>query len=779
MKVEGAEMKPTLPKKPLKLACALLAAATVPAAAHAVPIPAAARASGAPAEEAGVITRDVAFGADLGRENDVSLVGIHSFGALGFSIPEHWEIVGDPELHLDVVRSGQLLPDVSAITIWVDGRPVGNVQLDGEPGAIDSSVVRFNVAGAANGYHQMSFLGYHRSRLPCELSDHPGLWSRVLESSFIRIRYRWKAPEMSLSRWPYPFRDDRDPDASRVVLLVPEELRQEEAQAAGYIASLLGHSAGWRPLDLYVHQGSLASAPVGHVVAITRADAPSSVLSDVSSALGGSETPEVQVAAQSLRDGRVPAAGLLAVVPRPGAMDHAMLAVVGRDGRGLVELGRLLSSEEARRLPSGPVEYVEEVKPYTPLEARRWRDTVPPEATFTVGQLLDRDDVTASVVEMDMQDRMVTGYHGGTISIPLHLVPDDHPIAGAARLELLYSYSAQADTEKSRIDVYLNGAAAGGVALRDIDGRNRQKLLLELPAHEMGPESRLDIAFTLVDKEDHRCLGDDRVEMWGTVHADSRITLPRDRWAYTPDLGLLRFGGYPLGLQADYGQTLFVLPERPDRTQLQLFAWLAAELGRVSRGDRFAYGLHMGAVGAATAKDRDLIVVDSGPSGDLIQQVGLLDKMSFTPKGPPGISLALASGGLLALGADPKVAYFEQMALPWDAARSAIVAYAADATLFERVGRCLDGDSLFDRLRGRVSRVASCADLAAIPAGERKLLGEKPVREQAYEPIRNNYWLLVAGIAIGIIFVLAVRGFWISLGRARGAEADDAGSPTT
>ena len=158
--------------------------------------------------------------------------------------------------------------------------------------------------------------------------------------------------------------------------------------------------------------------------------------------------------------------------------------------------------------------------------------------------------------------------------------------------------------------------------------------------------------------------------------------------------------------------------------------------------------------------------------GDLIQRLGLLDAMSFTPRGLPGISLALASGGMVALGADPGVAYIEEISLPWDENLVGLVAYAADATLFERVGRCLDRDSLFDRLQGKVTRIGSCADIAAIPAEDRQVLGEKPAREAAYEPIRNNYWLLVAGIAVGIIFILAFRGFLNSLGRRRDYDDD-------
>lgn len=711
------------------------------------------------ANQGEVFVRDMQVKEDLGHPGDVTMVGIHAYGALNFGIPEHWEVQGEPELNLDIVRSQQLLPDVSALTIWVDGRPVGTVPLDGEAGAIDREKIKIPLL-AEDGFHTVTFLAYHRSRLPCELSDHPGLWSRVLDSSFIRVKYKEKTPDYSLADWPYPFRDGRDPDPSRVVLVVPKDMSEEEAKTMANVSSLLGNTAGWRPLDLYVHRGSPSTAPAGHMIAIAREDAPSTVISEIKEVLVASNDAELSQAGADLRKGNIGKSGLLTIGPRPGMEHRAMLSIVGTDGRGITELGTLLATDEARRLPTGAAEYVEGVTAQPPLEPRRWENTVPPETEFTLSDL-------------GLQDRMATGYRGGVVSIPLNMIPDDHPVAGQARLNLVYSYAAQADTEHSRLDVYLNGAAAGGTALRDVNGRNRVELLLELPVHEMGPESRLDIAFTLVDKEEHRCLGDNRVEMWGTVHSDSSIKLPRDQWSYVPDLSQVRFGGYPFGLQADYTDTTFLLRDEPSRTELQLFAWMAAEFGRVARGDRFNYDVLIGSLDRVKSQDKNIVLIDSGPQGDLIQKLGLLGTMSFTPKGTPGISLALAAGGMVALGADPKVAYIEQVVLPWNKQRSGIVAYAADATLFERVGRCLDGASLFDRLRGKVTRVASCVDVAAIPAQERQLLGEKPLREQAYEPIRNNYWLLFAGVALGIIIVLAFRGLWNSLGSRRDYDDED------
>jgi hypothetical protein len=407
------------------------------------------------------------------------------------------------------------------------------------------------------------------------------------------------------------------------------------------------------------------------------------------------------------------------------------------------------------------------------MNPREWRDTVPVSEVFTIGELGLRDASIVSVPGAGMNDLMAQGYRGGTVSVPLHLVPDDRPRAGTARFEMIYSYSAQADPDKSRVDVFLNGAAAGGIALKEVDGQNRARLLLELPAHEMGPESRLDIVFTLLPREEPTCIGNEREAMWGTVHADSAVTLPREQWAGVPDLGLLRYGAFPFGLRADMSDSVFVLTRRPTRTELQLFSWLAAEFGRVTRGDRFAYGVRLGSFDRTKDAGKDLIVVESGPNGDLIKEIGLLDKMSFTPTGGPGVSLALASGGLVALGADPKVAYIEEMNLPWEEPRTAIVAYAADASLFERVGRCLSGSSLFDRLRGRVTRVASCVDLAVIPADERRMMGSRPIRESAYEPIRNNYWLIVGAIAVLIVLAMAGRSFLLAW-RQRQSVGEDA-----
>ncbi len=692
----------------------------------------------------GTISRDFSFDDDLRHGGDVSLTGIWTAREVTFGIPDYWDLDGAPELHLDVIRSSQLIPEVSAITVWADGRPVGTLMLDGEPGEVVEHELSLPLA-SDTGYHTLTFVAYHRSLLPCELSDHPGLWSRILGSSYIRVSYRPAEPELSLARWPYPFRDDRDPDPARIVLVLPEHPVTEEVQAAGYIASTLAHAAAWLPMDLLVHQGAIDDAPAGHVIAVVRADGSGAALTELKSILAASDIPEVAAVGSALRTGKVPRAGALALLPRPGTPSRALLVVAGKDRSGLAQLAVLLGGEESAGLTSGPVERVDTVLPPRPAEERRWEDTIPPEESFTLA-------------ELGLGDMMAAGYRGGSIAIPLKLVPDAHPIPGSARLELQYSYSAQVSTQRSRLDVLVNDAAAGGTALTDGDGRNRQTMLLDLPVHEMGPESTVYVRFSLIGQEEPICLGETHEELWGTVHADTRITLPREHWAPIPDLSMLRFGGYPFGLRADLSDTLFVLPAKPGASDLQLFVWIAAELGRVARGDRFAYEVRLGDVDPKVDGEKDLVVVDTGSQAAVIEQLGLLEEMSFTVRKPVGIGMALASGGEVALGADPDVSYIEEMRLPWNRDRAALVAYAVDPTLFQRVGPCLDGGPLFDRLDGRVVRIASCSDLAVIPVEEIELLGQRPVRDSAYGPVRKYYWPVLLGLLLlSMVAILLIK----------------------
>ena len=122
------------------------------------------------------------------------------------------------------------------------------------------------------------------------------------------------------------------------------------------------------------------------------------------------------------------------------------------------------------------------------------------------------------------------------------------------------------------------------------------------------------------------------------------------------------------------------------------------------------------------------------------------------------MATTLASGGMVALGADPRVAYFEEMILPWNKDRAALVAYAAEPKLFERVGRCLNGSPLFDRLKGRAVTQAM-RELS----GNTSLAFPAPDVWSLQHPVL--YTLLWVVIILVIFVPLSVRQYRLSTSR--------------
>jgi hypothetical protein len=708
----------------------------------------------------GAFEEDLRFAKEIDLAGDVSLTGIWSSRYLTFHIPDTWELEATPELYLDVMRSAQLIPEISAITVWVDDQPVDTFALDGEPGEIWQEHIKLPLVGRQTG-HTLQFNAYHRSWMPCELADHPGLWSRLMADSFIRVQYREVAPERNLARWPYPFIDEADPPPHRVILALSPTPDDDELRALGFLASTLGQRAASRKLDLIVHQGALDQAPEGHIIALFDVGAPGALGTSLIALMGQTEDAELNTAAQRLSGGDLGGAGVLALVPRSDDPLHTVLVVAGSDGDGLVDLARMLSSEQGDDLPAGAAEFITAVRDAEPMEARRWSRTMPPESNFDLMDL-GHGDLTA------------VGFRGGSVFIPINRVPDDIPLLDEASLDLVFSHSGQISPANSRLDVLLDGVAIGGVALDQLDGVTRQHLQLDLPAHDLGAATTLEVRFQLVGREQPFCLGETHDQLWGTVHADTKLEVPRAVMSRIHDLSLLRHGGYPFGIVPDLGDTIIVLPTPPTETDVQLFTWLTAELGRVARGNRFAYDVHTGAPLPEGGKGKDIVVIDTAPGAPLITSLELYDEMWFLLDGAEGVEVNLASKGAVSFAPDPQVAFIEQLQLPWQPGRSGLVIYAPDIELFERVGPCPARPPLFDQLGGRVTRIASCDDVVQVPETEDLVVGEDPLPVEVTEgEAQRRSWHRILLWGALILLVLVLLGLWWRTSRQREAEYEE------
>ena len=700
---------------------------------------------------AGLYSQDFHFSDGSRSVGDVSMTGLWSARYITFVVPDSWEVQARPVLNLDVMRSEQLIPEISSITVWLDQQPIGTFKLDGQPGEVKRQILQIPLP-LTPGRHTLQFNAYHRSWIPCELADHPGLWSRLMASSYLQVQYREIPPELDLSRWPYPFVDDLDPNPSKVVVVLPENPSADDLRTAGYISSLLGRSLDDRRMDLVFHRGSLEDAPEGNVIIVGRAEK-----SGIDRYLPLLSDPAYQGLNNAIKSRAFPGVGGLALVPRPGRPNNVVLVVAGRDGAGLVALGQLLSGDQSRRLPSAKTELVGTMDGPSEMESRRWEDT------FSDGQTFTFD-------ELGYSDLTVSGFRGGAITIPLRRIPDEIPIVGKAKLHLVYSYDAQASSGNSRLDVLLNGSGAGGKALDQTDGGTRVVLDTELPVFTLGPEGSLQIRFDLIGKEEPICLGDTHSELRGTVHAESSITLPRQLVGRINDLGNLQHGFYPFGIAPDFAHTLIVLPAVPDDAAIQVYLWLTAQMGAYGRGDRYAYEVRLGKL-LESDQEVDIIAVDAGKGGELVSSaVGLSDSMWMSTSTAMGTELL--AGAKVSFAANPLVSWLELMERPDHLGRSALVVRVNDVGTYERVGSSPEGLPLIESLGGRVSRVAGLTSVAQVA-------GPPPAKPQVAEQAqpKPSPWGLLLLIATGVLlllllFALYLRNRSLNEKKARGNRDD-------
>jgi hypothetical protein len=252
--------------------------------------------------------------------------------------------------------------------------------------------------------------------------------------------------------------------------------------------------------------------------------------------------------------------------------------------------------------------------------------------------------------------------------------------------------------------------------------------------------------------------------------------MPRTRVPRINDLALLRYGGYPFGLRPDLSELLFVLPDAPRAEEVQTLAWFAGELGRVVRGDRLAFDVRLGGL-AEGDRERDLLVVEAGRDPVLLRALGLLEPM-WLGRGDEGgrlVDLRLGTGARVGMVHEAEVAWIEELPLPWSEDRTALVVWAPEARLFERVGRCPGQTPLFDRLGGRVSRVAACDDVAFVSGmAPEATPPQVAVAEQAAE-VKSRVrpwwsWLLLGVGGACLLMVLAFFGWWLRMRSRRPYE---------
>ncbi|MBX2803362.1 MAG: cellulose biosynthesis cyclic di-GMP-binding regulatory protein BcsB [Myxococcales bacterium] len=486
---------------------------------------------------------EVPFHEGMYVEQDLMLLGLRGFASTDFRLPRSWQLSADPELHIYFEHSAELLADQSNLTVLLNDVPVTSAALSSEN--TDEGVLVATIpADSLQEYNRLTFAGTHRKTEQCQDPYDLALWTRVSRYSKLRFEVVDIPVQGELLEYPFPFFDEFGFGPAELTWVTGASASDQTLTAAGLLGFGLGRLTDYRGLRMAPAVSDLADATTHAVIVGTPEEHPG--LADL---VDLSELGQVK--------------GLVAVVPNPHHPTLAVLVVTGFRSQDVISAAQALNANPRYQRLTGSVAPVQ-----------RLTDTRPPPSS-QVPRPIDRDEVT--LADIGLTDQTVRGYYAPQFRVPLYMEGDAaiSPSGGVVWLE--YGYSAGLDTSLSTMEVRLNGVTLRSVPLDYASGEASTSLRVRLPADVVEPHSHLDVAFHLFPDDYDTCEWHPDETHWATLYASSTVRIPHDHYAMLPDLGRLRFRGWPFNLEA--GPVQLVLADEPSGDEISAAVAMAARMG--------------------------------------------------------------------------------------------------------------------------------------------------------------------------------------------------------
>jgi hypothetical protein len=346
--------------------------------------------------------------------------------------------------------------------------------------------------------------------------------------------------------------------------------------------------------------------------------------------------------------------------------------------------------------------------------------------------------------------------HTPSVRVPLGLEGDARVRDGEANVHLVWGHAPRLDPRHSALEVRLDETTIGSFPLTDEEGTSRREATLALPAHRLRPDSVLDLRFHLLPQGYDRCVPPADPTLWATVHADTRIEVPRDRVAELPDLGRLQYGNWPFTLDASQGATVLAVPDAPTPSEVAAGFEVAARLGRTSDAvsPQFRMTTASQALPSAT-RDAHLVLLEGAAHHEGIAQLLRAGVLHARPE------LLVADGHALVQVADTRPrATLQEVLHPFAEDRAVLVLRGPTPELLTSAVDHLADPVSVTRLAGDVAWIDGDGETQTAALATRVQVGEPALRAQMVATARRHgVWMGVA--VLGAAYFLSVlRRAW-------------------
>lgn len=697
----------------------------------------------------------------LGAFQPIHLTGVHGSDSVGVGVRLD-RIVTGARLHLAYTYSPALLPAVSHIRVLFNQQAIATVPLN-QHGVHDAGKLdTFDVAldpRMFTGFNQITLqLVGHYTLDHCEDPANTAIWADISPSSALILDEQPVALSDDLSLLPAPFFDLHDNTRLVLPFMVGPAPDDGLLRSAGILASWFGNLAGYRGARF----PAVASFPAANnaVLLTTPAHVPPSLH------VGPIHGPTIMVRAN------------------PAAPGRKILLILGRNDEeirnavyGLV-LGRAVlsgSSAEVGQVDIGP--------PRKPYDAPKWLPMN--------GPVKFKDMVS------DPAQLQVSGSTPPPIRIEMPVPADLFEWSGRGiPLDLKYRYTAPSVTNDSMLNIDLNNLLVKSYRLSPrspeksapevgtlrlpmlSDNGSGMSDLIDIPSFRVGSANEMELSFSLDSQKSGLCTGVSNNPARAAVDPNSTIDFSGlAHYAVMPNLAFFVNSGYPYTRLADLADTVVVIPDHPDATDIETMLEI---LGRMGNWTGLP-SLRVGVMRASQVKaplDKDLIVIGSGNTASLMKgwndasPLRITGHVSGGADRHGGYTVSLAGRGTnppegarehaVELGQDGSLGAIVGMESPFHEKRSVVAFVGTDPGSLRDVSRALADPGASKFISG---------DVAIVRGREVQAMRVGPQYSVGYLPWYARTWMLAAAHPLLLAVLSVLAGILVAMGLFVGLQS--------
>jgi len=502
---------------------------------------------------------------DLGMALNEVLLGPNSQVEIQFWLPLHWELQTGATLELEISSYfSSLIPNENAtlpedvvigeLSVWLNGKKSGSIQL--EESDIASYTITLNAGDFIN--RQGNGLNSLVVRWDALGSCQQGIGSSItlLAGSRLRLPHAVTSTIADLTIYPAPFYAENNLFLPNVRLVVPDQVEEEELQAALAIAAGLGNlSRGSLQVTLN-RWGDVTEQMKNedHLFFIGRIDQLALIKDGRFDNLVMREVNAVEIQPQE---------GLLMEFISPWQPARMLVVVSGQNGSAVLQAGQALGS--GKFITSG-------------------MDSLAKISSLSIPG--DEREFAIDTTFADLGQETIKFTHPGVHKLTIPFRVDANKILSPeAYLDLVANHSTTVDTLQSGIWVKLNDIPIGSVRFSDQStGTNLSRFII--PPSAISPlNNELEIEVNLVSSSACPLPGVD--DDWITLFSDSTLHLPGVDAAQQL-VAPLGIGDFPLPfIRAEGMQDVVFIVQKERVESWAAAANLAFEMGWHSGNDYF------------------------------------------------------------------------------------------------------------------------------------------------------------------------------------------------